>query len=79
MTRPTTALGDKGQRFEIRYADADDTASEQVLGYASTQEKAEGMAASWRKHPEGYLVWVVDREMGKVVTPGNPAVPTAQG
>ena len=62
MTLPPGKIGDKGQRFQIKYsANADTMDDERCLGYAGTKEGAEQMAEVWRKHPEGYFVWVVDR------------------
>lgn len=62
MTLPPEKIGDKGQRFQIKYS-ADMTAidDEHCLGYAGTEEGAEQMAEAWRKHPAGYYVWIVDR------------------
>ena len=62
MTLPPEKIGDKGQRFQIKYSrhmNAMD--DEHTLGYADTQEGADQMANIWRKHPEAYFVWTVDR------------------
>ncbi len=62
MTLPPEKIGDKGQRFQIKYsADVDATDDDRTLGYVGTREGAEQMAEAWRKHPEGYFVWIVDR------------------
>jgi hypothetical protein len=63
MTLPPEKVGDKGQRFQIKYsAHIDAMDDERYLGYAATRNGAEEMAAAWRQHPEGYFVWVVDRD-----------------
>jgi hypothetical protein len=62
MTLPPEKIGDRGLRFEIKFStDVDAIDDERTLGYSSTLNGAEQMAASWRKHPEGYFVWIVDR------------------
>lgn len=62
MTLPPEKIGDKGQRFQIKYSrSADVMDDERTLGYAGTRDGAEQMAEAWRKHPQGYFVWVVDR------------------
>lgn len=62
MTLPPDKIGDKGQRFQIKYsADMDAMDDEHCLGYAGTRDGAEQMAAAWRMHPAKYYVWIVDR------------------
>lgn len=63
MTLPPEKIGDKGQRFQIKFRAPDDGSDgDHCLGYAGTSNGAERMAEAWRKHPRGYLVWVVDRD-----------------
>ena len=62
MTLPPNLLGDRGQRFEVRYREPTDPVDVQtVLGWAETRERAEAMAARWRRHPQRFHVWVEDR------------------
>jgi hypothetical protein len=62
MTLPADKIGDKGQRFQIKYSrDENAMDDEHTLGYAHTRMGAEQMAEAWRKHPEQYFVWIVDR------------------
>lgn len=63
MTLRPERIGDKGQRFVVKYSrDADAMDDEHVLGYAPTREGAEQMAAAWRLRPSNPFVWIVDRE-----------------
>ncbi len=70
-------VGDRGQRYEIRYHVAVEVqppviaspgfmqaGEEKVMGWATTQEGAEKMAAAWRTAPSVYDVWIVDRFAG---------------
>ncbi|HQU34711.1 MAG TPA: hypothetical protein PLB88_10370 [Thermoanaerobaculaceae bacterium] len=62
MTLPPDMLGDRGQRYEVRYREPTDPVDQhKVLGWSDDRERAERMAAGWRKHPERYHVWVADR------------------
>lgn len=63
MTLPPDRIGDKGQRFVVKYSrDADAMDDERILGYAPTREGAEQMAAAWRLRPSKPFVWIMDRE-----------------
>lgn len=62
MTLPPERIGDKGQRYQIKYISAqDDMEDDRTLGYSTTLSGAEQMADAWRRHPEKYFVWIVDR------------------
>lgn len=63
MTLSPHRIGDKGQRFEVRYADNEDGENGKPFGWSPTKEGAEQMAAAWRLRPSIGLVWVVDREI----------------
>ena len=63
MTLPPERIGDKGQRFEVKFSrDVEALDDEHVLGWADDLISAEAMASAWRLHPQGYYVWVVDRQ-----------------
>ena len=62
MTLSPDRIGDKGQRYEIRFctrADGDDT---QVFGRSETLRGAEEMRAAWKEHPSAKYCWIVDRK-----------------
>lgn len=61
-------VGDKGQRYEVRYRDSD--GSEHVMGWT---DRADGgrLAFSLSKHPTWKLSQIVDR--GDLVTRGDSA------
>lgn len=66
MTLPPSRIGDKGQRFEVRYQrDGDAPESHRVLGWTEKIKGAQEMRDGWRKAPEVSKVWIVDRETGK--------------
>lgn len=67
-------VGDRGQRYEIRYHEAIEVqppviaapgfmqaGEEKVFGWATTREGALEMAAAWKTAPSVYDVWIVDR------------------
>lgn len=62
MTLPPEKIGDKGQRYAVKYKGGRESQPERTLGYSPTKEGAEAMAAAWTSHPEEYDVWIVDRE-----------------
>lgn len=69
MTLPPEKIGDKGQRFEIRYTKTDEALElppgknppEHVLGWCDTMETAERMKKAWYEHPSTRFVWIIDR------------------
>jgi hypothetical protein len=62
MTLPPQKIGDKGQRYQVKYAENVDHPEDATLGYSDTKEGAERMAAAWRAHPSKPYVWIVDRQ-----------------
>jgi hypothetical protein len=56
-------VGDKGQRFEVRWRKFNDPpSSHRVLGWAEKSSGAQQMADSWWKAPDVSRVWIVDRD-----------------
>lgn len=53
-------VGDRGQRFEIRYID-EVTGAEKVMGWAPTKEGADGMADAMKSSPYVRETRVIDR------------------
>ncbi|WP_457798120.1 hypothetical protein [Methylocystis sp. S23] len=69
MTLPPSRIGEKGQRFEIRWrrrGDAPD--SHRMLGWAVKIVGAREMRAAWWQAPDVAVVWIIDRETGKRVS-----------
>lgn len=64
MTLPPHKIGDRGQRFEVRYSDFDHGA-ERIVGWSDDRAGAEQMASAWRQHPGVDRVRIVDREKEK--------------
>ncbi len=63
MTLPPHRIGDKGQRYEVRYRDEDDAIDvRRTIGWSNDLAGAEGMAAAWRLRPSAEHVWIVDRQ-----------------
>lgn len=60
MTFRPEQIGDKGQRYEVRYAE-EGFPQPKTLGWASTLSGAEELAAAWRLRPYTTAAWVVDR------------------
>ena len=58
--RPHTNVGDRGQRYEVRWQDLD--GAEKVLGWAADSDGAQQMAEAWAKAPYVARAWVLDRE-----------------
>jgi hypothetical protein len=52
-------VGDKGQRFEIRYID--ETGAEKVMGWAPTRDGADGMARAMALAPYVRETSIIDR------------------
>lgn len=66
--KPHTNVGDKGQRYEVR-ATGYPKAAESVIGWASTLEGADEMAAAIRLAPGCTSTTIFDREEDrKVIT-----------
>jgi hypothetical protein len=56
-------IGDRGQRYVVKYRDRENpNSAERTLGYTNDAKGAEALADAWHEHPEGYIAWVVDRE-----------------
>lgn len=63
MTLLPERLGDKGQRYVVMYRGPSDVNHAQhALAYTNDPEGAQALADAWRNRPDGYVVWVVDRE-----------------
>ena len=65
MTLPPEKIGDKGQRYEVRYRDVGEmVVAPKTLGWSSTREGARKMVKAWKKRPECLRVWFIDRRTG---------------
>jgi hypothetical protein len=63
MTVPAQRIGDKGQRYEIRWRKADDAPeTHRILGWSAKWRGAREMRDAWRGAPGAAEVWIVDRE-----------------
>lgn len=60
MTLPDDKIGDKGQRYEIRYRE-NHTLPYKVLGWAGSDEGARKMVKTWKQRPGVTHCWVFDR------------------
>lgn len=60
MTLPQAQVGDRDQRYEVRFTTKGD-AAEHVLGWHDEPEGAQRMADGWTKRPSTGRAWVVDR------------------
>lgn len=60
MTLSPEKIGDKGQRFEIRYFE---DGAEHVMGWSDNRTGADNMATAWLLRPGVESVWVIDRVM----------------
>ena len=66
MTLPPQRIGDKGQRYEVRYwRESDEVTVFRKLGSADTLAVAREMAKTWRKNENVWRVWIHDRVDGK--------------
>jgi hypothetical protein len=66
MTLPPQRIGDKGQRFEIRFRkEVDEPQTHRVLGWATNWRGAREMRDAWWDAPDVDEVWIVDRETGR--------------
>ena len=79
MTLRPEQIGDRGQRYEVRYRD-DRTLPDQMrpIGWTNDLEDARSMAAGWllRKTP-GLVVRVVDRQAAAEPEPAAAPFPPA--
>lgn len=64
MSCSKVKVGDRGQRFEIRYIDAV-TGTEKTMGWAATREGANGMAEAMASAPYVRETMVIDRNPPK--------------
>lgn len=69
MTLPPQRLGDKGQRYEIRFYLQGEhwVEDERPLGYAPTLKGAREMRDAWLKRPDIGECFILDRQTGKRV------------
>jgi hypothetical protein len=67
MTLRPEQIGDKGQRYEIRFS-TDESRETQVLGWADDAELAKRMANAWKLRPGTTDAWVFDRQADKPTT-----------
>lgn len=60
-------VGDKGQRFEVRfeYTDDQEKPGEHVMGWSTTRGGAQRMADGFALAPYVKRAWVVDRRPGE--------------
>lgn len=66
MTLPAQRIGDKGQRYEIRWRKEGDAAdTHRVLGWSTKWRGAREMRDAWWDAPDVADVWIVDRETGR--------------
>lgn len=63
MTFPAERIGDKGQRYEVRYLDycSVDVRDHRTLGWTDDATHADAMTKSWRLRPSVSRVWLCDR------------------
>lgn len=63
MTLAVERIGDKGQRYEVRYFDYDgvEPRSHKTLGWTDDAGHADAMVRSWRLRPSVSHVWLCDR------------------
>jgi len=60
MTLNASQIGDKGQRYEIRFLYEGDVGF-RVIGWTDSPDAAERLAVSWAGNPSVEKVWVFDR------------------
>lgn len=64
-------VGDRGQRFEVRYLDGDNVV--RIMGWTDYQSRVIAMKRAIRLHPEWHSGHVVDRH------PGREPIPHGKG
>lgn len=63
MTFRPDQIGDKGQRYEVRYAVAGMQLDEfKVVGWSNSRSGADQLVAAWQLRPSVHCVWVIDRQ-----------------
>ena len=65
MTLRPEQIGDRGQRYEVRFFTKDDNQDvdpHRVMGWAPTPGGARDMVKVWMRRPSTACVWVVDRQ-----------------
>lgn len=68
MSLSAQRIGDKGQRYEIRWRRREDAReTHRSLGLAMKERGAREMRDAWRNAPHVDEVWIFDRETGKRV------------
>jgi hypothetical protein len=68
VTLPPQRIGDKGQRYEIRfYLQSEPWEDERPLGYAPTLKDAREMRDAWLKRTDIGECFILDRQTGKRV------------
>ena len=65
--QPHTNIGDRGQRYEVRATGYPKEDEESVVGWASSIESADKLAASIRKAPGCTSTSIFDRQENKPV------------
>lgn len=62
--KPHTNVGDRGQRFEVRWRHVEATheKAERVFGWSDDLDGAQKMAKAWELAPYVAKAWVVDRQ-----------------
>lgn len=61
-------VGDRGQRYEIRWRKIGEPLDEhRVLGWSMKESGARQMRDAWLKAPDVETCWIIDRETGKRV------------
>lgn len=74
MTLTPQRIGDRGQRYEVRYKKHDDKDNRTYkFGWCVRRDSAEEMVAAWKQNPEVSECWVVDRRPDSGPDPMDPA------
>ena len=60
MTLTPNRIGDKGQRYEVKFLLKDEVTT---LGFSQTAAGADRMIDVWSQHPTKPYVWAVDRKI----------------
>lgn len=64
MTLAPHQIGDRGQRYEVRYRENDEMPHKR-LGWSEAEKGAEQMRKAWRLRPGVTHCWIVDRGPGE--------------
>jgi hypothetical protein len=68
MTLPPQRIGDKGQRYEVRFRlEKEHPEDERPLGWATSLKGAREMRDGWWKRSDVMDCFILDREIGKRV------------